>query len=283
MQVFEGTCSCKLYADDLKLYSVIDTLEDLSLLQGAINNLLEWSHKWQMNISHKKCAILHIGPMATDCTFTIDNCAVENVKSFRDLGVLVDSELSFVTHICNIVAKGHARACLIHKCFLSKDTSTLVRAFTTYVRPLLEYCSSVWSPYLKRDINKIESVQRKFTKRLKGLSNISYTERLAVLQLESLELRRLRFDLILTYKILFDYLNTNKSSFFVLKTNSATRGHEYKIQPSHCRVNVRKYFFAHRVIDPWNSLPAKPENFKSLNSFKAFLRRVDLTEFLVCT
>jgi len=60
-----------------------------------------------------------------------------------------------------IVAKGHARACLIRKCFLSKDTSTLVRAFTTYVRPLLEHCSSVWSTHLKRDINKAESVQRK--------------------------------------------------------------------------------------------------------------------------
>jgi len=66
-----------------------------------------------------------------------------------------------------IVAKGHARVCLIRKCFLSKDTSTLVRAFTTYVRPLLEYCSSVWSPHLKRDINKIDSVQRKMHQKIK--------------------------------------------------------------------------------------------------------------------
>ena len=75
---------------------------------------------------------------------------------------------------------------------------------------------------------------------LKGLSNLSYTERLAVLQLESLELWRLHFDLILTHKILFDCINTNKSHFFALKTNNATRGHAYKIQPSHGTVNAQQ-------------------------------------------
>ena len=75
---------------------------------------------------------------------------------------------------------------------------------------------------------------------LKGLSNLSYTERLAVLQLESLELWRLHFDLILTHKILFDSINTNKSQFFALKTNNATRGHAYKIQPSHGTVNAQQ-------------------------------------------
>jgi len=73
---------------------------------------------------------------------------------------------------------------------------------------------------------------------MKGLSNVSYTERLAVLQLEILELWQQRFDLVLTYKILFDSINTNKCLFFAFKTNNATRGHAYKIQPSHCSVDV---------------------------------------------
>ena len=72
-------------------------------------------------------------------------------------------------------------------------------------------------------------------------------------------------------------------SVFALKTNNATSGHAYKIQPSHCRVDVRKYFFAHKVIGPWNSLPANNEHFKSLSSFKAFLKHVDLIKFMACT
>jgi len=84
-----------------------------------------------------------------------------------------------------------------HKCFLSKHIPTLVRAFVVYVRPLLEYASPIWNPHLVRDIKRIESVQRQFTKRLPGMAN-----RLAITGLESLELRRLRYDLICAYKIL---------------------------------------------------------------------------------
>ena len=80
-------------------------------------------------------------------------------------------------------------------CFLSKDTSVLTKAFTVNVRPLLEYCSSVWSPSTVGNINKLESVQRSFTKRLTGIHSLSYTDRLKALGLERLELRRLHADL----------------------------------------------------------------------------------------
>jgi len=67
---------------------------------------------------------------------------------------------------------------LVHNCFTSKDVITMTRAFVVYVRPLLEYTSSVWSPYLLKDIKRVESVQRRFTKRLCGMSNLSYASRL---------------------------------------------------------------------------------------------------------
>ena len=129
--------------------------------------------------------------------------------------MLIDSNLSFVEHINHIVAKAHARACLIHECFfVCRDTSNLVRAFMTYVRPLLEYYSCVWSPHLKNSIYKVESVQRNFTKRLRGLSNLLYSDRLAALNLPSLELRRLRIDLIWCYKILFGVVDMPVDDFF---------------------------------------------------------------------
>ena len=86
--------------------------------------------------------------------------------------------------------------------FLSRDTSTLVRAFTTCVRPLLKYCSCIWSPHFKNGIYKVEYVQRNFTKKLRGMSDL-YSDRLAAINLSSLELRRLRNNLIWCYKILF--------------------------------------------------------------------------------
>ena len=100
-----------------------------------------------------------------------------------------------------MVAKAHMRAGQISRCFLSRDTETLVRAFITYVRPLLEYCTPIWSPYSVTMVKRVESVQRAFTKKLPDMNGLTYRERLSVLRLESLELRRLKADLIMCFKI----------------------------------------------------------------------------------
>ena len=120
-------------------------------------------------------------------------------------------------------------ASLILKCFLSRDVNSLVRAFTTYVRPRLEYCSVAWNPALKKDIESLEKVQRRFTKRLPGLQHLTYCQRLSRLQLESLELRRLRFDLVFTYKMVFGLIDVNLSDFFKLRNDNRNRGHQYKL------------------------------------------------------
>ena len=103
--------------------------------------------------------------------------------------------------------------------FMNDDTDlTTSIAFITYVRPLLEYATTVWSPYTLTDISKIESVQRSFTKRLPGLSNLPYTKRLEVLGIDSLEIRRLRYDLVFVYKMLFGLADLNFSDYFALRT-----------------------------------------------------------------
>ena len=90
------------------------------------------------------------------------------------------------------------------KFFIVEEISTLnlIRAFITYVRPMLEYCSPVWSPVSVSLINQLESVQRRFTKRLPRLRSLTYDERCARLGINRLELRRLHADLTLCYKII---------------------------------------------------------------------------------
>ena len=106
------------------------------------------------------------------------------------------------SHINNIVCRAKQRAALIHRCFFSRDIGNLVRAFKVYVRPLVECSPQIWSPSNVGLINLIESIQRSFTKRLPGFQNLSYSDRLTKLKLQSLEHRRLIFDLI----YLFIYL-----------------------------------------------------------------------------
>ena len=94
------------------------------------------------------------------------------------------------------------RAAIIHRCFLSRKVGNLVSAFKTYVRPLLEYASQTWNPYLNYLIDQIESVQRSFTKKLPGFAKLTYAERLINLNLQSLEHRRLLSDLYLSSNVL---------------------------------------------------------------------------------
>jgi len=101
-----------------------------------------------------------------------------------------------------------------------------------------------------------------FTKRLPGLSNASYSDRLSILGLRSLQLRRLHQDLIYTYKIIFGLVDLDCPNFFLVSPNETTRGHVSKLFVRQSRVDVRKYFFGNRVVKIWHSLPATVEDCK---------------------
>jgi len=81
-------------------------------------------------------------------------------------------KLNFNSHISAIVHKAHVRASLIDISFVTRDLTVLTKAFITYVRPLLEYRTSMWSSHTVNNINRIESCQRWFTKRFKGLFDV---------------------------------------------------------------------------------------------------------------
>jgi len=92
----------------------------------------------------------------------------------------------------------------------------LVHAYKTYVRPLVEYKSVVWSPFNLQDIDAVDSVQRRFAKRLPGLGMCPYGVRLQRLNIQTLELRRLHSDLIWCYKIIFGLVDMDSCDFLLL-------------------------------------------------------------------
>ena len=117
-----------------------------------------------------------------------------------------------------------------------------------------------------------------FTKRLRGLRNLSYCDRLIKLGLCSLELRRLHLDLLYCYKLVFGLVNVNFDDFFALSTNTNTRGHKYKLFKPRCTASIRQKFFVDKVINVWNALPSTT-NFASLNVFRNSIEKIDLSSF----
>ena len=111
------------------------------------------------------------------------------------------------------------------------------------VRPHLEYYVQLWSPHLKKDIIKLEKVQKGATKMIKGLRHLPYEGSLHQLGLFSLEKRRLRGDMIEVYKNIHGVENVNRESFFSLSQNTRIQGHPMKLTGGRSRTNKRKYFF----------------------------------------
>ena len=102
------------------------------------------------------------------------------------------------------------------------------KLFTTLIRPTLEYSNSIWGPHFVLDQRKIEKVQRRATKMIPQLQDMSYEERLSALSLSSLSHQRFRGDSIMLYKILNGYFNSDFSNLYTFSTTS-TRGHHFKL------------------------------------------------------
>ena len=170
---------------------------------------------------------------------------------------------------------------MIFEGFVSRDKIMLSKAYTTYVRPLLEYCSQIWSPTYVTDIVRIEKVQKYFTRRIPSLSNLSCKQRLQSLKLNTLELRRLYFNMRMVYKIILGLINVAFYDLFTFLPYRSTRGHVYKLNCSKSNLNVRSHFFSQRCITAWNSLSNDIVTSPSLSAFNSKLYNVNFEKFLI--
>jgi len=126
-------------------------------------------------------------------------------------------------------------------------------------------------------------VQRAFTKRLLGSDEMSYGRRLSLLNIETLEKRRLYADLMLCFKLVRGFYNRPLQNYGIRLAENCkvTRGHNFKLVFDHCRINARINFFGPRTAKIWNSLPAEIVNLPSVMSFKYAITKFDFRKFLV--
>jgi ribonuclease P/MRP protein subunit RPP40 len=169
----------------------------------------------------------------------INNKNLKEVESHNDLGVIVNQNLSWSDHVCFIAKRANRSSYLMFKVFRRLDFETFKKLYKVYIRPLLEYANVIWSPHLQRDIDTLESIQRRATKRVAGLRSIPYATRLQMLDLPTLQHRRRRGDLIWTYKILTNNESDELLNLFEFNTNIHLRGHP---TPTSLKTNLMHTF-----------------------------------------
>jgi len=276
----------KIFADDTKLYATHSS-DSFSPLSLSLSNFCLWSETWQLNIAFQKCSVISFGHNSANNSYSLGDVLLNRVFDICDLGVHITSDFKPSLHCASIAAKAFQRCSLLLKGLQTLNISTLCRVFISYVRPLLEYNTPVWNPWLVQDIKCVERVQRFFTralfKRVK-LPTMSYSDRLANLGLHSLEYRRVYFDLVMCFKIVKNLVDLDASVFFHINLSPySTRGNSIKLSPlSSPHHNFRSNFFSIRVTPIWNSLPDTVVTASSEKLFKSELSNVDLSTFCRC-
>ena len=266
----EGT-SILMFADDTKLYRQIKSDDDAKSLQEDVSKLENWSNKWQLQFHPTKCKTMRISSKdQAPNKYKLYNTDLDTTTAERDLGVIVDNKLNFNEHIAKQSKKANMVMGIIRRTFKHLDDKMFVKLFKALVRPHLEYAQAVWHPQHAKEINLIESVQRRATKQVPKMKDMSYQERLEKLKLPSLLYRRLRGDMIEVYKRTHGHYDQDIKCplAFNKQTARVTRGHTFKLFFRRPRLDCRKHFFAYRVVQNWNSLPDSMVNAKSLFSFE---------------
>lgn len=271
--------ACKLFADDTKIYRVITGQQDIENLQSDIDALGRWSDNWLLRFNPNKCKTIHIGRAQYDSVYSmLDKDGVRTdiaeVDTEKDLGIHFTPNLSFDKHINTIVNKANSLVGLIKRNFVYMDCEQFLSLYKALIRPHLDYGNCIYYPITKKNKQAIENVQRRATKLVPAMKDISYENRLKALNLPTLEYRRKRGDLIIVYKLLHNLLDLDFKNFFTLATTPHDlRQHPLKIQKPRATKNIRQKSFSHRVINDWNSLSSDIVLAKNVDTFKRLLDR----------
>ena len=279
------------FADDTKIVSKVSTVTDTLNLQSNLNKIITWSQQNNMELNQNKFEFISF-------KLNTDNVNLKLLKSLplyneyltykitesidlsaslwvRDLGIFIDNKLNWSQHISKITQKCKQICGWILSVFYSRENTLMMTLFNYLIRSRLEYGCELWNPYLIRDINSIEQIQRSFTYKIRNIKHLNYWERLSILNITSLQRRREKIIILHIWKILnnqypnsmnieFKEHNRNKAIKVVLKPLPKLKG-----------LALSKYEESFHIKGGklWNVLPPDLTKIPILNNFKIKLQK----------
>ena len=261
------------FADDTKLGHRVSCAADVEVLQTALDKLCVWADRWGMAFNTAKCKVMHVGRENSKAAYTMQGQTLTVTEEERDIGVLVTSDLKPTRQCTEAARRGNAVLGQIARAFHYRNKYTFIDLYKQYVRPHLEFSAPAWSPWMVRDKEVLERVQRRAVKMVSGLSATTYQGRLAELGLLSLEARRTKYDLVQTFKIIHGHDRVDRRHWFSLVGSNPTRVTRVTSDPLNivrkdCNLDLRRHFFSLRVIEHWNNLDAEIKSAVSVSAFK---------------
>jgi len=153
---------CELFADDCLIYHEIHNPEDQLVLQKDLDILKQWANKWGMQFNPSKCNIVSISrSIPLHRFYSLCRTVLQNIHEARYLGINLSEDLQWANHIQSIAAKSSSTLGLLKRNLSKCPQKLREQAYISLIRSRLEYCATVWDPYLIKDINTLEGIQRR--------------------------------------------------------------------------------------------------------------------------
>ena len=148
----------RLFADDCLLYRTVNSFQNHPTFQNDLLELETWAKNWGMRFNSKKCYILSI-QQNSQFFYTLNGDILKQVEENPYLGILLSEDMRWHKHILNVTKKASSTLRFLRRILRTCPIDCRQTAYISLVRPIMEYGTTVWNPYLKKDINYLECVQ----------------------------------------------------------------------------------------------------------------------------
>ncbi|KAK6188521.1 hypothetical protein SNE40_004681 [Patella caerulea] len=285
----------RLFADDCLLYKTIRSRDDHLVLQRDLQELEKWADLWGMKFNAKKCYILSV-QQKSSFFYELDNTILQQVNANPYLGLNISENLTWETHISNICKKANSTLGFLKRNLKHCPQDCRKLAYISLVRSTLEYGAVIWDPYLVKDINSLEKIQRHaarfIMKDYRSGNDGCVQEMLQKLNLDTLQDRRRQSRLVFLYKIIrgmvpainnSTYLtpiknkrrikpkkSTDNQTTNIVEKFSVNHSNCFKVKDSNTKQFKNSFFI--RAVQDWNSLEESVACAQSVESFKAALQ-----------
>ena len=261
----------KLFADDSLLYRRIQNNTDRCQLQEDLDKLQEWEQKWQMAFNAEKCEVIRITnkkrPLCSD--YFIHNQKLALRTEAKYVGVTIGNDLSWSRHADNITKKANSTVGFLKRNIRSAPQAAKETAYKTFVRPIVEYAATTWTPFTDTETSKIEMVQRRAARFVSNdyRRTSSVTEMISTLGWDTLQKRRDLARLSMMYRIVHHLVDIPVEPYLTPST-SMTRGHDSRFFQIRTSNTTYQQSFFPRTVILWNQLPQTAVSQTTLEAFQ---------------
>lgn len=250
----------KLFADDCLLFNEITCQQDQITLNSSLQIILAWCVRWDMQLNIDKTVFMKITKKINKLSFTYNlaSMPLKEVDEYKYLSLTITNNLSWNSHISHLCESAFKKLCYLRHKLKHAPAETRLIAYTSLVRPKLEYAAIVWDPYTKTNIDALERIQRKAIRFIfsKYRPSDSPSDLMTVHNIQPLQLRRKIHRLKFLFLLHNNNLSLSPEPYIKPLTARRTRHrHSASLIPYNVRTNIFKYSFFPRTVNDWNIQP----------------------------